>query len=398
MMTLRVVVCAALALVFAAPSPAGPTAASWAQPQIKVVTAHGLMGGTVAGFRPDDPLTAGDLADLVGGVTGKPAAVAADPTVPVTIAQLDAQLVRGLGLLSVARQFTAGIRGAGLRPPSYFGTETVARLLGLRFNHPAAQDSLELAPDGVATRAEAAFSAARMLGFTGGESAWLTQVASTFQPAPVTGLRRSVLQVVVSLVGNPYVWGGTSEQPQDPFDTGALVPGGFDCSGFVWRVFKLQAYAGAEALAAVIKGRSTFAMSGEVPAARRLPGDRPRRHLPGRRLVRPGVQPGRRARPADRGVHEAVRLGPRPDRRSGPRVARSGQAPASRVPGTVPGTRTSRGFHRRPRSNGTRTPSVPGPRRPQDTTRFDGPPVSSGLVEGTVPVTRPAEARRNGRT
>jgi len=272
MMTLRVVVCTALALVFAAPSPAGSTAASWAQPQIKVVTAHGLMGGTVAGFRPDDPLTAGDLADLVGGVTGKPAAVAADPTVPVTIAQLDAQLVRGLGLLSVARQFTAGIRGAGLRPPSYFGTETVARLLGLRFNHPAAQDSLELAPDGVATRAEAAFSAARMLGFTGGESAWLTQVASTFQPAPVTGLRRSVLQVAVSLVGNPYVWGGTSEQPQDPFDTGALVPGGFDCSGFVWRVFKLQAYAGAEALAAVIKGRSTFAMSGEVPAARRLPG------------------------------------------------------------------------------------------------------------------------------
>ena len=48
MMTLRVVVCAALALVFAAPSPAGSTAASWAQPQIKVVIAHGLMGGTVA--------------------------------------------------------------------------------------------------------------------------------------------------------------------------------------------------------------------------------------------------------------------------------------------------------------------------------------------------------------
>jgi hypothetical protein len=75
-MTLRVVVCAALALVFAAPSSAGSTAASWAQPQIKIVTAHGLMGGTVAGFRPDDPLTAGDLADLVGGLTDTPAAVA----------------------------------------------------------------------------------------------------------------------------------------------------------------------------------------------------------------------------------------------------------------------------------------------------------------------------------
>ena len=55
------------------------------------------------------------------------------------------------------------------------------------------------------------------------------------------GSPASVLQTAVSLVGNPYVWGGTSEQPQDPFDTGALVPGGFDCSGLVWRVFNLQA-------------------------------------------------------------------------------------------------------------------------------------------------------------
>src|SRR5262249_3662823 len=202
-----------------------------------------------------DPLTAGDLAALVAGLTNKPAAVPADPSMPVTIAQLDAQLVRGLGLLPVARQFTAGIRGAGLRPPSYFGTETVARLLGLRFSHPTAQDRPELAPAGLATRAEAAFSAAHVLGFTGGESAWAAQVASTFVPAPLSGLRRSVLQAAVSLVGEPYVWGGTSEQPQDPFDTGVIVPGGFDCSGFVWRVFKLQPYVGAETLSTSIRGR-----------------------------------------------------------------------------------------------------------------------------------------------
>src|ERR1044071_4471465 len=107
-MTRRIAVCAALALVFAAPSSAGSAAASWAQPQIKVVAAHGLMGGTVAGFRPDDPLTAGELADLVAGLTGRPAVLSADSTVPVTIAQLDGQLVRGLGLLPAARRFTAG--------------------------------------------------------------------------------------------------------------------------------------------------------------------------------------------------------------------------------------------------------------------------------------------------
>jgi len=57
------------------------------------------------------------------------------------------------------------------------------------------------------------------------------------------------------------------------------VPGGFDCSGFAWRIFKLQAYPGADALPATLKGRSTYAMSGEVARAKRIalaqlePGD-----------------------------------------------------------------------------------------------------------------------------
>src|SRR5262245_20089796 len=138
------------ALVFVAFAlvPAVPAAAatSWAQPQIKIVTAHGLMGGKSASFRPDDPLTSGELADLVSGLTGKSVAAAPNPAMPVTIAQLDAQLVNALGLLPAARQFTAGIRAAGLVPTRYFGTEVVARLLGLRVNHPASQHTLELAP------------------------------------------------------------------------------------------------------------------------------------------------------------------------------------------------------------------------------------------------------------
>ena len=57
------------------------------------------------------------------------------------------------------------------------------------------------------------------------------------------------------------------------------APGGFDCSGLVWRVFKLEPVTGVEALAAVIKGRTTYAMSGEVGKALRIapgalaPGD-----------------------------------------------------------------------------------------------------------------------------
>ena len=81
----------------------------------------------------------------------------------MTMAQLDARLVKGLGLAPAATAFADGARAAGLTPPSRFGTEVVARLIGLRVNHPAAQDDLELGPNDPATRAEAAYSAAQAL-------------------------------------------------------------------------------------------------------------------------------------------------------------------------------------------------------------------------------------------
>jgi hypothetical protein len=270
-MSRRALLFAALALVFASPAAAAPPQRSWALAQIKVVTKKGLMGGTANGFRPDDPLTQGELADLVQGLTGRETPVPAAPAAPATIGQLDAQLVGALGLLPVARQFTAGARAAGLVPRSGFGTEVVARLLGLRIDHPAAQDLLEPRPTDLASRAEAAYSAAKILGFAGGEAAYIAKLGSTFALPAVTGLQRAVIQTAISLVGYPYVWGGTTELPQDPFSTGNIVPGGFDCSGFVWRVYKLQTYAGADGLGATLKGRSTYAMSGEVKPAQRIP-------------------------------------------------------------------------------------------------------------------------------
>ena len=127
-MARRALIACCCALVLAAPASAGSSAASWALPQIKLVTAHGLMGGKASGFRPDDPLTAGDLGDLVAGLTGQEAPMAADPSAPVTIAQLDAQLVRALGLLPSARLVHradprgrdhphAVLRHRGRRPP-----------------------------------------------------------------------------------------------------------------------------------------------------------------------------------------------------------------------------------------------------------------------------------------
>src|SRR5262249_20284217 len=137
---------ACLALLAPASAISAGSAKSWADAQIRVVTSHGLMGGSASSFRPDDALTAGDLSDLVSCLTGTPRAPIAAPAAPGTIAGLDSPLVRGLGLGRAAKRFTDGTRTAGLAPPARFGTEVVARLLGFRTDHPRAQESLELAP------------------------------------------------------------------------------------------------------------------------------------------------------------------------------------------------------------------------------------------------------------
>lgn len=255
-----------LAALLLAPA-AGAEPSSWAQPQIKTVVARGLMAKTVASFRPSEPLLQPDLDALIGGLTDEPVLVGWTTT-EVTMAQLDARLVRALGLAPAAAQFTAAARAARLKPSSRFGTEVVARLLGLRANHPAAQDGLELLPNDTATRAEAAYSASRILSFSGSEVAAVQSAAATFSLPDLDALQLEVLGQALSFVGLPYVWGGTSEHTESPF--GVTSRGGFDCSGFIWRVFKLQAYADAPGLGDTLRGRTTFQMSGEVPAAKRI--------------------------------------------------------------------------------------------------------------------------------
>ena len=254
-----------------------PPQASWAQAEIRYVVKRGLMAKTVASFRPTDPLTQGELATLVAGLTKQPTASAAKSSTRVTVAQLDARLVRALGLSDAAKTFSDGARAAKLTTPSRFGTETVARLLGLRTNHPARHDDLELLPSDPVTRAETAYSVARILRFNGWEAQHAEDAAATFELPRVGAWQKRVLDTAVRLVGFPYVWGGTSEKPEAPF--GVPAHGGFDCSGFVWRVYKLQAYPGGAALASTIKGRTTYQMSGEVPKTKRIayaklaPGD-----------------------------------------------------------------------------------------------------------------------------
>ncbi len=77
------------------------------------------------------------------------------------------------------------------------------------------------------------------------------------------------MRTAFSLIGYPYVWGGENEK----------VEPGFDCSGYVWRVFKLASYADAPGLSNTLKGRTAAQMALEVPRSERIhradlePGD-----------------------------------------------------------------------------------------------------------------------------
>jgi cell wall-associated NlpC family hydrolase len=182
--------------------------------------------------------------------------------------RLDVRLVQALGLARAASEFAKGARAAGLKVPSRFGTEVVARLLKLRTNHPATEDGLELLPGDHATRAEAAYSASQILGFTGWEVASVQSMADQFSLPSFTNWQTQILDTAVARIGMPYVWGGTSDGPETDF--GVSARGGYDCSGFVWRVYKLQPYPNSGSLPLVIRGRTTYVMSGEVPASKRI--------------------------------------------------------------------------------------------------------------------------------
>jgi cell wall-associated NlpC family hydrolase len=290
----------------AAPSAASARAKpSWAQAEIRIVVAHGLMAGTVGTFRPNDPLTQDELRDLVAGLSEEsrqsPSPPPARPGVPVTMAQLDGRLVRALGFGDEAALFYQAAAAAGLHPPARFGTEVVARLLGLRTNHPADQDDLERLPSDPAPRAEVAYSVARILRLSDWELQSVEQAAAAFELPVLSPWQRRILSTAVGFIGFPYVWGGESEFPESPFGTQAR--GGFDCSGFAWRVYKLQAYPGAPQLAATLRGRTAAAMAGEVGRPKRIKLDR----LAPADLLFFGAG-GRRARPAQID-HMAIYLG-----------------------------------------------------------------------------------------
>jgi hypothetical protein len=121
----------AIACICAASAPASPApppeqaSGSWAAPQIKAVLATGIFDNTLETFRPDDPLTWGELADVLGR-WGKGIFPPEHPETLVTVRQLDAQLVAALHLLPASRAIRLAARDAGLSPIGSLGSSASA--------------------------------------------------------------------------------------------------------------------------------------------------------------------------------------------------------------------------------------------------------------------------------
>jgi cell wall-associated NlpC family hydrolase len=262
---------AAFASLTLVASASAHTLANWDKKQQSQVVKAGLMTKLPGGFHGEQPLTAGDLSTAFAALSAKSGAPQVSvSSAPLTVTRFDALMVAELGLSDAAGTFQSQAQNAGLQPPSYFGTEVVARLLSLRYNHLSADDKLELYPSDRITRAEAAWSLAQTLGLGDWEAANVREIAGHFVLPSYSAQQKAALRVAVSKIGMPYIWGGETDGPSP-----GQVHGGYDCSGFAWRVFKLSGNPAGNR----ILGRTAAQQAGEIPKSKRLrinqvkPGD-----------------------------------------------------------------------------------------------------------------------------
>ena len=253
---------ATLITLAAAPGAHAATRGNWNLPQQEAVADAGVLPRLSDGrFHGERALTGAQLADALTVITGEP--VAAGSAAKLSVTAFDARLVHALDLDDVAAHVQRTAREAGLKPPRSFGTEVVARFLGLRTNHPFADDALELYPWEPITRAEAAHSLQTLLDGRDWAAQHAREQLLTFSLPRYGANTRRALRVAVSKIGMPYIWGGETDRKSSYY--GYQAHGGYDCSGFVWRVFKLSGHAAGKR----IGGRTAAQMAGEIRKSQR---------------------------------------------------------------------------------------------------------------------------------
>lgn len=156
----------------------------------------------------------------------------------VRAGEVDAALVRVLDRSSIAADLDRVESPDGWKPQTgrWFGTEIVAREMGLRHDHATDDEGQEVSPQNPMSQADVAYSAWKA---KTAASTWGADELTSFSLPNLDNTQRKVVDFAFSQVGTPYVWGG--EWPQTTpsgYPYGAQPHGGFDCSGFSWYVLQ----------------------------------------------------------------------------------------------------------------------------------------------------------------
>lgn len=230
----RIFLVASLAIALmgsVAPPASAGTTPSWAKEAVR----YGKDNGYIENFRPNKAMTRAEFRALMkaafgGGysrVKGK-----------VTAAEVSKALVRKLGREDVADRLDHLASPDNWTPerPSWFGSEIVAREMGLRHDRPVDEDRYEASADEKIRQADIAYAVWRALT---SPSTYGADALADLDLGDFDAKTRKVIEFAFSLVGTPYVYAGEwPASTPDGYPYGAQTHGGVDCSGFVWYVLQ----------------------------------------------------------------------------------------------------------------------------------------------------------------
>lgn len=222
-----------LLLQAASAGASAPGIPEWVKPAVRYLADRGWIERD--DFSPNEPMTRASFSQLMahafGGGYERSKGL-------VKTAEVSAALVRALGKAPVAQGLKHVTSPDGWQPTlgRWFGTEIVAREMGLRYNRLETEDAFETSAAEPMKQADAVYAVWKA---KTSPSTWSADALTSFSLANYSETRRKVVQFALSLVGTPYVWGGEwrSTTPSG-YPYGAQSHGGFDCSGFAWYVLR----------------------------------------------------------------------------------------------------------------------------------------------------------------
>ncbi|HEU4480693.1 MAG TPA: NlpC/P60 family protein [Actinomycetota bacterium] len=245
-------------------------------------------------FRPNDPMKRADFAHMIdktfGGGYGRSRG-------KVRAGEVAATLVRLVGRKPLARALSSAKSPGGWDPElgRRFGTEIVARELGLRHDRPTDEEAEESSANEPMRQADVAYAVWKA---ATAPNLYAADALRSFELSDYRGVRRSVVKFALSMAGTPYVWGGEwPAKTPSGYPYGAQPAGGMDCSGFIWYVLqeKTSSYSPARPYRGwSLPQRSSSEMAKATPKGKRL---RYREFLPGDIVL--FAPKGRDSSPAD---------------------------------------------------------------------------------------------------